>query len=243
MNIGISGSGQVASGEYDNISISGSGRLHGFVRCKKFSSAGSSGGESIECSEAFKVSGSSSFSGDVKANKINIAGSFSCEGNISAEENMICSGSLKCKQSIRCDTLSASGSLNVAGDTQAETIKVSGVLNCGGLVNAENITIEFDKGMEIGSIGGSKIVIYKESKGSKGKIRLPLFSSFVNGSGYAVRVKGSVEGDEIALENVVAPRVTGRIVAVGDGCEIDLVQYSDQVEIAPTAKVGKTEKI
>ena len=56
-------------------------------------------------------------------------------------------------------------------------------------------------------------------------------------------MKNSVEGDDIALEGVTAPRVSGRVVAIGEGCEIDLVQYSEQVEISPEAKVGRTEKI
>ena len=58
-----------------------------------------------------------------------------------------------------------------------------------------------------------------------------------------MRVKTSIEGDEIALEGVIAPRVSGRVVAIGAGCEIDLVQYSEQVEISPEATVGKTEQI
>ena len=52
-----------------------------------------------------------------------------------------------------------------------------------------------------------------------------------------------VDGDEIALEGVVAPRVSGRVVAIGADCEIELVQYSEQVEISPEAKVGRTERI
>lgn len=242
MNMKISGSGTVASGEYENVSISGSGRMQGFIRCNNFSASGSASGERIECADMLKVSGSSSFSEDVKSRKISVSGSFSCGGRIAVDEAISCSGSLKCKQSIKCDTLSVSGGISVAGDIEAETVKISGTLNCGGLVNAENITIKFSRGMEIGSIGGSKIVIYKESN-AKNRIRLPLLSSFIKGSGDAVCVKNSIEGDEIAIENVVTPEVTGRIVAIGDGCEIDLVQYSDQVEISPKAKVGKTEKI
>jgi hypothetical protein len=58
-----------------------------------------------------------------------------------------------------------------------------------------------------------------------------------------VSVSGSVEGDDIALEGVTCPRVTGRIVAIGAGCHVDLVQYSEKIEVSPDAKVGRTEQI
>lgn len=242
MDMKISGSGQVAPGEYENIKISGSGRLQGNVRCENFYTSGSSKGETIECRGEFKISGSSSFSGDVKAGKVSVSGSFACGGSMTADDKISVSGSMKCQQSIKCDSLSASGSNSVAGDVEAELVKVSGVLNCGGLLNAEDITIKFDRGMEIGSIGGSKIVIYRERSG-KSVIRLPLLSSFIKNSGNSVCVKGAIEGDSIALEHVTAPRVTGRVVAIGEGCEIGLVQYSDEIEISDKAIVGRTEKV
>ena len=71
---------------------------------------------------------------------------------------------------------------------------------------------------------------------------MPLFSALKGGSGM-IFVENSIEGDNVALENVKVPRVSGRVVAIGEDCEIELVQYSDQVEISPKAKVGRTEKI
>ena len=53
----------------------------------------------------------------------------------------------------------------------------------------------------------------------------------------------AIEADTVALENVRAPRVSGRVVAIGEDCEIELVQYSEQIEISPRAKVGRTEKL
>ena len=165
----------------------------------------------------------------------------------SAEElissgKIICSGGAKCEKNIKCDELSVSGSIKIGEDVEAEKIKIDGIINCSGLLNAEDIEIKFDKGMDIGSIGGSKIIIIKEPKRKFGE-RLPLLSSLVKKINGNVHVEGSIEGDEIALEAVTCPRVTGRVVAVGAGCDIDLVQYSDQIEVSPDARVGKTEKI
>ncbi len=241
MNMHISGSRKIPSGEYEKISVSGSGRLHGLVRCESFFTSGSSSGESIECADNFKISGSSSFSGNVSAGYIGISGSFSC-GELASSGKISVSGSAKCAGNIKCDLLSVSGSIKVGDGVEAEKVKIGGVINCAGLLNAENIEIKFDRGMNIGSIGGSRIAIIREKKRKIGE-RLPLLSSLVKKINGNVCVDGSIEGDEIALEAVTCPRVTGRVVAIGKGCEIDLVQYSDQIEISPDAKVLKTEKI
>ena len=164
LNMNIAGSGKIPSGEYNKVSVSGSGSLYGKVKCFSFSGAGSVKGESIECYDTFKASGSVSFKEEVKAKNVSIAGSFACGGMLTVEEKCSCAGSVKCKKSVKCDQLSVAGTLNVEGDIEAETVKVDGVVNCSGLLNAENIEIKIEKGMDIGSIGGSKIVVLEKTK-------------------------------------------------------------------------------
>lgn len=244
MDMNISGSGQIASGEYSTIRISGSGQLGEAVRCENLYVAGSANGSNVECEMDFQVSGSCSFSGNVLAGNVTISGGSSFGRNVEAKERVTISGGMRCEGDLRCKQLQVSGNATVTGDTEAEYIKVRGNINCEGLLNAEEVDIEFEKGMEVGSIGGSKIVIYKRhGKMKKKRIRLPLFSSLVKRASGEVCVINSIEGDEIALEGVTAPRVSGRVVAIGADCEIELVQYSEQVEISPEAKVGRTERI
>jgi len=231
MDMRISGSGQIAAGEYDNIRISGSGRCSGLVRCVSFHASGSASGEALECKNELRVSGSCGFDKDVR-----------CGSSLTAEQKVHCSGGAKVSGDIKCGELHISGSITAGGDVEAEVVKVSGKINCGGLLNAEEINICSSGNMEIGTIGGSKVVIYLE-RSAKRIERLPLLSSLIHFSGGAVRVKNAIEADTIALENVKTPRVSGRIVAIGEDCEIDLVQYSEEIEISPKAKVGRTEKI
>jgi len=238
----ISGSGNIPSGEYNKVYVSGSGHLIGKVRCVYFSSSGSIKGEDIECTENFKVSGSSCFSGNIEAVEVKVSGSLHCDGDIIAKEIFSTSGSTKCGKSIKCEQLSVLGSLKVEGDIESESVKISGTVNCAGLLNAENIEIKFDRGMNIGSIGGSKIIIVLE-KAIKVSQRLLLFSSLAKTVTKGVNVNTSIEGDEVALEYVTCPRITGRVIAIGRGCNIDLVQYSEDIEISPDAKVGIIEKI
>ena len=240
MDMKISGSGKIPAGEYGEVSISGSGRLYGLVRCEAFSTSGASRGESMVCAGDFRVSGASDFSGNLKIGTLKVSGGFSCDGEVTADGRISCSGTLKCQKNLKCDSLKVSGVLEVAGDIEAEEVRISGHIVCDGLLNAEDIEIVVSRGMHIGSIGGSKIVIYCETKEVK---RLPLFSSLVSRATGSVTVASCVEGDDVAVERVTCPRVTGRVVAVGAGCQIDLVQYSEKAEISPEAKVGKLEKI
>ena len=239
MDTRISGSGSVSAGEYENIKISGSGRLQGFVRCESLHVSGSCHGERLECKKDVKVSGSGKFDGDVSANSISVSGYLSCNGSARVAESLGVSGGMKCSGDIRCGRISVSGSLISKADIEAEDVRVSGLLDCDGLLNAENVDIEISNGMKIENIGGSNITIQRSDSFSG--FRLNLFSTIVNKNAKRV-LCDSIEGDVIAIEYVRAKRVSGRTVAIGDGCDIELVQYSNEIEISPKANVGRSEK-
>lgn len=224
MDMSISGAGRIAPGEYENIHISGSGRLCGLVRCASLHTAGACSGESLDCAGQTKTAGSCSFSGDVSSNKLNCSGSFSCGG------------------SVRCNNISVCGAASVKEDITAETATVIGAIKCKGLLNAENIRIKSDGFCHIGAIGGSNVVIRPEHSSSVLN-RVPFLSGLFRKKWQKIRIENHIEADVIDLVNVSAPRVSGRIVTVGEGCEIDLVQYSEGLEVSPEAKVGRTEKL
>ena len=269
MDLNISGSGQIMPGDYDTIRVSGSGRLEGTVRCQNLFTSGSVGGNNVVCGNDMNTSGSCNFSGDISTGNLIVSGGSSFGGNVEAREKIAISGGSSFRGNVKCKQLQLSGGSKINGDVEAELIKIRGAADCDGLMNAEEIDIAYYKASaqyrsgdltgaidtysailavkesEIGSIGGSKIVIYKRhGEVKKKKFRLPLFSSLIKKSTVdTVVVKNSVEGDEIALEGVVCPRVSGRVVAIGADCEIELVQYSEQVEVSPEAKVGRTERV
>lgn len=241
MNINISGCGQVAPGEYESIRISGSGKLLGLVRCNYFSGAGSSRGEELECSGPVKVSGSSKFTKTVQAQTLSVAGSLTCGGDLSVEEELKCSGSMECSGNIKCGTLKITGAAEADSGVEAETVTVSGTLDCEGLLNGEDIQIS-GGGMRIGSIGGSNITI-RRGKAIRALARIPILSTVFKSAGSKVSVPGGIEGDVIELENVKTPVVSGRIVIIGEDCDIGLVQYSETISIDANARVERTEQV
>ena len=242
----ISGSGRVSAGEHnEKISISGSGKIDGNIRCIALHCSGSVKGEgNIVCAEDVRVSGSAHFDKSVSADIISVSGSVKVGGGVNAKTAIKISGSFGCGGSLRAALLSCSGSVDIGGEAEADEIRISGRINCAGLLNAEKVSIRmdgFNVNSKIGSIGGSEIKIHNDRKGEKIS-RMPLLSKLV-GSGGKVIVDELVEGDIVAVECVKAPRVVGRVVAIGADCEIDLVQYSEEIEIHPDAKIGKYEKV
>ena len=237
-DMNISGSGSVGSGEYNNVSVSGSARV-GDIRCVNFTASGAANCGKVECEQRFTASGSCG-AAEIKAGTLHASGSLRCGGDMTVDDEVKVSGSTHCGN-LKCGRLKGSGSTDVDNDIEAENIYVTGKIECGGLMNAEEITIRFSNNMEIGSIGGSKIEIVKDD--IKNRIKIPFLSAILQPANATVTVHNSIEGDEITVDNLKTPRVSGRIVKIGKSCEIDLVQYAESVEIDPEAKVGNTEKI
>lgn len=240
----IAGSGHISAGEYnEKIAVSGSARLDGTVRCLGFTCSGStSAAGDLICAEDAKISGSTGIDKNFCAREVKVSGSFRVGGDCKVEQEIRIAGSTNCHGEVKCGALRCAGKITVGGGIEAEEVKLAGAVNCCGLLNAEKIEIKLDgASSRVGSIGGSDIRIWVEKR-TKKVSRLPLFSKLI-GSGGDLQVDESIEGDVIALEGVSTPLVVGRIVAIGEDCQIDLVQYSEVIEIHPDAKVGRYEKV
>jgi len=236
----ISGNSTLPAGEYNEVKISGSGKLAGTVRCNEFSCSGAAKGQGdILCKGEVKTSGALKAEGSVSGSSIKVSGAMSVD-SASAEGDFKVSGALDAKD-VRAKELKISGVVK-CGTIEAERAKISGIVECGGLLNAD--TIEIDLGSarsRVGAMGGSRVVVLAD-KGHRVHV-LPIFSSIAGGRRGTLEVDDAIEADDIAIENVIAKRVTGRVVAVGAGCEIELVQYTGSCEIHPDARVGTAEQI
>ena len=243
----ISGSGHIPAGEYnDKISVSGSGRLDGNVRCTALSVSGSAHcAGSLACTEDVRVSGSAHIDGSVTAASLSVSGSAHIGGDLTVKETVRVAGSVKVGGEIKSGAVHSAGSLKVEKGIEAEEFRAAGAIDCGGLLNAETVDISMDgrAHSRVGSIGGGEIRVYLRKSEKPQKRRLPLFSRLVNGGGSDLTVSELVEGDVVALECVKVPTVVGRVVAIGAGCEIDLVQYSEECEVDPDATVGRCERV
>lgn len=243
MDMKISGSGQLSGGEYENVSISGSGKCLGNVKCKSFRASGSARCEGdITCTEGFTASGSAHIHGDISANSVRCAGSFHADRDVHASELAHFSGSCHIEGNcVSHGKIDASGAFSVDRDVEAEFADICGVIKCGGLFNAEELYFKLERHSRVHSIGGSTIDIriHKNARSFSS-----LFGFKKSGSaGIVLDVEEGIEGDKIYLEGVRAPFVIGRSVIIGAGCEIGTVRYSDTIEIDSNAVVQNREKI
>lgn len=246
MDMKLSGSGVITAGDYEKVRICGSGKMDGLVRCDSLHISGSVNGCELQCREDVIISGSMRLDGNLTADEMETGGSVSIDGDCKVKNEIKCSGSARIEGAVKCGKLCTSGSIDVTKGIEAEEIKIFGSVYCGDLMNAEKINIETkpQSKVNIESIGGNSISIYRNSCKRKSLIsRLPLLSRIIGSSGGTAVIKNYIEGDTVAVEGVKAKSVTGRIVTIGEDCKIDLVQYSEQIEIHPKAKVGRQEKI
>lgn len=226
----LSGSQTISGGIYDNVSISGSVKIDGNLKCKNL-----------------KHSGSLKTIGDIESEEfINTSGTFSCNGQLKTPL-LKCSGSVKVNN-FDGGKLSSSGSFSANGNINATEINGSGTLNCANLqsdtvdingriiadneINAESFHLHsaFFSTSKANSVVGSNIVI-KPSHNSS----LLSLSALMKAS--------LIEGDNITLECVEADLVRGKDVVIGKKCKIKRLEYSGTAQICEKSEIGETIKL
>lgn len=235
-NININGSGSVAGGTYDTVTINGSGRVNGDLVC-----------------HSMTINGSGAVHGNLKAaGSFTINGSGRVDGSITESGSVAINGSGKVGGSVHCHTFRSSGSASVDGDCEGEDVEINGGGHIGGLLNGEKVRIHLynNNHPKIGSIGGSDIQV-KHRPGGNGNnpgwhikiLGIEIGSSGGSGEpGYLET--DTIEGDVIDLAYTRANRVSGRVVKIGAGCMIGRVEYTESAEIdRENSEIGETVQL
>ena len=245
MDISISGSGKVAGGQYNNISISGSGKMCGKVLCNSLHCSGAASADSdIECTNDVRASGALKIDKSLACDGLHISGSAKIGGDCFCKSEAKISGSAWIGGDLKGKSLTVSGGLQVEGDIEAELFKSAGSVRCDGLLNAEKVDIKTDGGgVKINQIGGTTILIYTDKR-SKGLnlARLPIFAKLVSGSSTGNMIN-LIEGETVAIEHCEVEKIVGDTVAIGEGCKVNRVEYSTDIEIHDSAVVDECIKI
>lgn len=251
----ISGSGSAGGGVYEEVKISGSGKITGDIECNEFHISGSGKAEGNVKAKEFKTSGSSRIDGDLEAEDVKISGSTHIEGNAKCDSIKI-SGSAHIGKNLEGNEIDVSGSTNVEGGVHGEHIRISGSINVkddieaeefiakggfriGGLLNADSIEISIGGSCLAREIGGEKIEV-KEFMG--GAFFLNKIFGFIFNQNLGLKTD-LIEGDDIYLEHTVAKVVRGNNITIGKGCLIDTVEYKSELKILENGKVENQVKI
>ena len=255
-NSSISGVGTIASGEYGQIHLSGSGTITGDVVCEGLQTSGSSHAKGkVECRGAVVTSGAFHGEGDVKAVEVHTSGSSHFGGNLTVDKRIKTSGSTRVEGNLEVESAETSGSLSVGGnlnasklhtsgklevgkDCAAEEFSSSGRLDIGGLLNAGTVEIELSSTADsmVREIGGEKITV-------TWKPALSLLNRIFGASRNTMLETEVIEGDEVKLEQTRVKVVRGRDVTIGAGCYAKLVEYSGVLRVADGATVEQQVKV
>lgn len=229
----ISGSGSASGGQYQTVDVSGSARVNGDIECVNYKISGSSKVNGHIKAKNIKVSGSSHHSGNIEAERMDISGSSHVDGHVAAGDLTV-SGSIKIGKHLSGEKVEASGSLKVKESCAVEKFKVKGSFDIGGLLNADEIDVTLYHDSKAHEIGGGTIRVERGIKGLFGK----LFSGFNH-----YLTTEIIEGDDLFLEYTHAKVVRGKNVRIGEGCDIELVEYTDNFRLEGNAKVKESNKL
>ncbi len=236
----IKGKGNIPTGEYEKIEIDGKALLSGQVACSSFESKGRVSGEELSCGGELRVQGRAAFSGEVTAREVHGGGRLSF-GALKASERITLRGRVRVEKTLQTKWLATLGHFTVDGEIEVRGLTALGRIEAGA-VRAESCRVHFSDGGAMDSVAADRIELMPRYIDHVFRWDR-LIRRFIAWTRGIFRVATSVEGDTVTLGRVVCPLVTGRTVTVGDGCEIELVRYSEKVEISKLAKVGRVEKI
>jgi len=237
----ISGSGTIAGGTYERVSISGSGKVTGEVTADEVRISGAGKIEGRTHANRITTSGSASFDADVVAeDEMKVSGSAKVTGDVKAKE-LKCSGAFRVDGSVSADYVKSSGSLRVGSDLEAEIFRATGGFRIGGLLSADHIEIRLAGHCEATEIGGERIEVHRGGWKERSLIMEGLIRVFSGGGAAELRAQ-QIEGDDIHLEGTTARVVRGKRISIGPDCDIERVEYTDTLEVHPDASVHEHTK-
>ncbi|MGH4120593.1 polymer-forming cytoskeletal protein [Clostridium sp.] len=237
-DIKITGSGSANGGTYNNVIISGSGKINGNLECVDFKTSGSSKVAGNLKAENIKISGSAKIEGDVEVEDMKVSGSSHVTGNVKSQSIKI-NGSTHIEGSLYGEEIIIAGSVHIEKNCEAECFKASGSFKIQGLLNAGNININIGGNCAVKEIGGEHIEI-RVSPLNNSLFRKAIDKMFNSRSEVNTEL---IEGDDIYIENTNAKIVRGNNITIGNGCNIGLIEYSEEINISRESIVQEQKKV
>ncbi|CAH2715070.1 hypothetical protein BACCIP111895_02254 [Neobacillus rhizosphaerae] len=230
-NLIINGSGSYPGGRYDKISIRGEGTIVNDVECSIFNVYGTS--ESVEnvTAGSVKIIGEAEFQGNIEVKETLVMGTMKVDGKAYLKKVKIL-GLLEVGEKLSGDEATIKGSIVVNGDVEYERFDSSGDFEIKGLLTADTIMVGLRFGQSSAEeIGGGKITVKRKKN-----------SLFPFGKEVGFLTAKVIEGDDVYLENTKADIVRGNMVKIGPGCQIGLVEYTNELAHDPSSTIKQSQK-
>jgi cytoskeletal protein CcmA (bactofilin family) len=234
----IFGVGNATGGEFNEVSINGQGDVEGSVVCTRFSLNGEGTINGPVRTQEGSVIGTTTIKGTLDADRFKFFGTARVEGD-AAVKNLTIDGTVTINGGVKCDTLNLRGTTIIHGDCNAEKLECKGSFTIDGLLNAGKIDITLYGSTKAKEIGGETVRVRKQT----GPIA-DMVNALLQRLDFQQRlVADTIEGDEVTLEYTKARIVRGNNVHLGQGCEVDLVEYKGTLDQALGAMVKEAKKV
>jgi len=159
--------------------------------------------------------------------RVAITGEAVVNGHLTCQR-MKLTGRMDVSGDLHADEIKCVGELLIKGKCTSESLQVRGTINVEGLLNAGNLDVRLFGPCSAKEVGGSVIRVRKNRSG------LGKYQNFT---------VETLEGDDIRIEYTTAKIVRGNHVAIGPGCDVELVEYKEQYNESRRAKVKEFRKI
>ncbi len=231
----ISGAGRVEGDvEAESVEISGAGFCAGRVKASRVSLAGACTIVGAVIAQKFDAAGAWRVNGDVQSEIFKAAGAGSVEGSVQTQE-FSNAGTVKIAKNLRAQRAKFSGVFKAGGDVEASALRGSGAFRIEGLLAADQVELELSERSWAREIGGERITVRK--RGS-------WWGWLARWWGRQIELSAdSIEADEIYLEATIAKAVRGKRIALGPGCRIERVEYSESLQLDPESAVREQVRI
>lgn len=207
----ISGSGNVVSGEYADIKISGSAKIDGDIIC-----------------DNLKISGSCKSLGKIQASSIISSGSFNAKKEISVNE-IIVSGSCSCDADVKAQTMKIDGSFKTdAHYVNAEYLEVNGLL-------------KNDLEINVGKLNVNGIIKVKEIVGTEINIWKKYGFLMFQPIRFSINKVDFITCDILYAKNLHCKRISAEDITLKNNCKVEVVECNGILRIARNCSVNKIE--
>ena len=228
-------------GVYKRVHFQGDMTIDGDLDCLEIKVNGVLNETGSLKSNSGEINGSATIKGNMESDDINVNGELKVDGNMSVDK-VKSNGRLIIKGNVSSEELDINGEFKVNGKCEAETFNLKGAFNVNETLNAGDVNVKLYGPSESKEIGGSKIDVQKG--GGDNKIMQFLAAIFNPLNFYKAHLNvDTIEGDDIYLEHTTAKVMRGDTVDIGDGCEIDLVEYRTDFKKTSGASVLQYVKV
>lgn len=234
----IFGVGNATGGEFNEVSINGQGDVNGGIICTQFNLNGEGTVNGPVRAQNGSVFGTTTIKGTLDADRFKIFGTARIGGDALVKDFDI-DGTVTVQGRVKSERINLRGNTKIHGDCNAEKFDCKGSFTIDGLLNAGRIDITLYGSTRAREIGGENIRVRKET-GPIASVVNTILEKF----DFRQRLEAdTIEGDEVVLEHTKARTVRGTYVRIGDGCEIDLVEYKGTLDQVPGAVVKEAKKV